>query len=44
MPFSQLMFFAGWLAAALLGGALVVLAWERLRAKRRRRAEPPIRS
>jgi hypothetical protein len=28
MAHSQLLFFAGWLAAALLGGALVLVAWQ----------------
>jgi len=46
MPFSELVFFAGWLVAALIGGALLVLVWERLRAKYDRALppEPPIRS
>jgi hypothetical protein len=30
MPASQLVFFAGWLAVALLGGALLVYVWQRL--------------
>ena len=33
MPAGQLVFFAFWLALAMLGGALLVLAWERLRAR-----------
>jgi hypothetical protein len=34
MPISQLLFFVGWLAIALAGGALLVVVWERWRAKR----------
>lgn len=30
MPVSQTIFFAVWLAVALLGGALLVFAWQRL--------------
>ncbi len=30
MPVSQLVFFGGWLAAAMLGGALIVFVWQRL--------------
>jgi hypothetical protein len=30
MPLSQMIFFAVWLAAALLGGALLVFVWQRL--------------
>lgn len=33
MPVSQLIFFAVWLAVALLGGALLVFAWQRLLAR-----------
>ena len=33
MPVSQLVFFAGWLVVALLGGALLCYAWPRLCAK-----------
>jgi hypothetical protein len=29
MPISQLVFFAGWLVAALVGGAALVYAWMR---------------
>jgi hypothetical protein len=35
------MFFVGWLAAALIGGALLVLIWERLHARYCRPLEPP---
>ncbi len=35
MPVSQLVFFGVWLAAALVCGALIVFAWQRLLAKRR---------
>jgi hypothetical protein len=34
MPVSQMIFFAVWLAVALLGGALLVFAWQRLLARR----------
>jgi len=33
MILSQLILFAGWLVAALLGGVALVFAWERLRAR-----------
>jgi hypothetical protein len=33
MPVSLLMFFAGWLVVALLGGALLYYIWPRLCAK-----------
>jgi hypothetical protein len=33
-PIERLMFFAVWLALALLGGALIVFVWERLRKRR----------
>jgi len=33
MAASQLVFFLCWLAAALAGGALLYVIWERLRAK-----------
>ena len=33
MALSQLIFFAVWLAVALLGGALLVFVWQRLLAK-----------
>jgi hypothetical protein len=33
MPVSQLVFFAGWLVVALLGGALLCYVWPRLCAK-----------
>jgi hypothetical protein len=29
MPISQLVFFAGWLVAALIGGAALVYVWTR---------------
>jgi hypothetical protein len=31
MPLSQLIFFSGWLVAALAGAGLLLFAWERLR-------------
>jgi hypothetical protein len=31
MPIEQLVYFAVWLLLALIGGALIVVAWERLR-------------
>jgi hypothetical protein len=34
MPVSQLIFFAGWLAAAMLGGVLVVFVWQRILSRR----------
>ncbi len=34
MPVSQLVFFAGWLAAAVLGAVLLLVVWRRLAAKR----------
>ena len=34
MPGPQLVFFAGWLAAAFLGGALLVYGWQRWLEKR----------
>jgi hypothetical protein len=37
MPLSQLVFFAGWLVVALLGGALLAYLWPRLFAKLDRR-------
>jgi hypothetical protein len=37
MDVSQLVFFIGWLAVALTGGALLVVVWERLRVKYRAR-------
>ena len=33
MPLGRMIFFAIWLALALLGGALIVWGWQRLRAK-----------
>jgi len=33
MPIGQFIFFAVWLAAAMLGGAMLVFVWERLRAR-----------
>ena len=33
MPVSQMIFFAVWLAVALLGGALLLFAWQRLLAR-----------
>jgi len=33
MPLSQLIFFAGWVVAALIGGAALLLVWEKLRVK-----------
>lgn len=33
MPLSQLLFFAVWLAAALIGGVALLFVWERLRAR-----------
>jgi hypothetical protein len=33
MPFGRLIFFAIWLVLAMVAGALIVLAWERLRSK-----------
>jgi hypothetical protein len=41
MPLSQLIFFVGWLAAALIGGALLVFVWEQLHARYCRPLEPP---
>jgi hypothetical protein len=34
MPISQLAFFAGWLVVMLLAATVLVLAWERLAARR----------
>ncbi len=34
MAVSQLIFFLGWLAIALAGGALLYFVWERLHARR----------
>ena len=39
MAVSQLIFFSGWLVAALAGGALLVFVWER--AARQARASQP---
>jgi hypothetical protein len=33
MPLSQMIFFAVWLAVALLGGVLLVFVWQRLLAR-----------
>jgi sensor domain CHASE-containing protein len=33
MPIERLIFFAGWLTLALLGGVLVVFVWEWLRSR-----------
>lgn len=38
MPVSQMIFFAVWLAVALLGGALLLFAWQRLLARSVRNA------
>jgi hypothetical protein len=35
MPVSQLVFFAGWLALAMLGAVLLLYVWRRLTAERR---------
>jgi hypothetical protein len=41
MQASQLGFFAGWVAAALIGGALLAFGWQRLwLSYSRRRAKP----
>lgn len=38
MPYSELMFFGGWLIAALIGGAALALGWQRLYARHASRA------
>jgi hypothetical protein len=35
MPITQLVLFGCWLLAALAGGALLLVAWERLQARSR---------
>lgn len=42
MPLSQIVFFAGWLAASLLGGALILYVWQRLLAKNQENQKPPV--
>jgi hypothetical protein len=37
MPFDRLIFFAIWLALALLAGALIVAIWQRAHQRRQRR-------
>ena len=34
MPIERLMFFVAWLALALLAGALIMAAWQRLQRRR----------
>lgn len=41
MPMGTLVAFAIWLALAMLGGVMIVVAWERLRAKYSARGAPP---
>jgi hypothetical protein len=33
MPVSDMIFLAGWLAAAMIGGCMLLFVWERLRAR-----------